>query len=168
MKPLYRISLFVVATAALASSAFGQTLNPNRIHQLKSLKVVKLTAAGHSIDAWVMDTEPKNAEGMMFLTDREVKTNQGMIFIFDKVQPGDHDHSFWMHNTLIPLDIIYIGKDKKVVSIAEGKVQDDTALPAKGAYFYVVELKQGTAKKYGIKPGTKFDIPGGLKWVDGN
>jgi len=169
MKALHGISFFALASVAFAGQmAFGQATNPSRIHQLKSLKVAKVLAAGHTLDVWVMDTEAKNEEGMMFLTDKEVKSNQGMIFLFSAVQPADRNHSFWMHNTLIPLDIIYISQAKKVVSIAEGKVQDDTALPASAPYFYVIELKQGTAKKLGIKPGAKFDIPGSLKWVDGN
>lgn len=167
MKPLIGISLFVCAFVGSGfHTAAAQTTNPNRVHQLKSLKVAKLKAAGHTIEAWVMDTEAKNQEGMMFLTDREVRQDQGMIFLFPSVQPADSSHGFWMHNTLIPLDIVYIGASKKVVSISEGKVQDDTTLLAKGPYFYVVELKQGTAKKFGIKTGTKWEIPGSLKCVE--
>jgi len=154
------IGFFVGLTGASASS---QISNPNRVHQLKSLKVSKLIAAGHSIDAWIMDDETKNEEGMMFLTDKEVKTNQGMLFLFPTIQPADQTHGFWMHNTLIPLDIIYISAAKKVVSISEGKIKDDSVLLAKAPYFYVLELKQGTAKQYGIKPGTVFQIPSSLK-----
>lgn len=167
MKPLIGISLFSFALLGFGyQTAIGQVTNPYRIHQLRSLKVAKLTVAHHDINAWVMDSDAKNQEGMMFLTDKEVKSDQGMIFLFPGVQPADMRHGFWMHNTLIPLDIIYISSTKKVVSIAEGKVQDDTTLPPKGPYLYVLELKQGTAKKLGIKPGTKFDIPSTLKWAE--
>ena len=167
MKPILAISLFTFALAGIGcQTAAAQATNPNRIYQLRSLKVAKLTAAGHSINAWVMDNAGKNEEGMMFLTDKEVKSSEGMIFLFPSVQPGDRNHGFWMHNTLIPLDIIYISASKKVVSISNGKVQDDTSLQAKGPYLYVVELKAGTSKKLGIKPGTKFDIPASLKWAD--
>ncbi len=166
MKILTVLAAAAIGVAALASPLLGkQAINPNREYQLKSLKVVRLTAAGHKIDAWVMDSDQKDAEGMMFLTDGEVKSDQGMLFLFGTVQPGDRNHSFWMHNTLIALDIIYISAHKKVVSIAEGKPLDDTGLPAAGAYQYVVELKRGTAKRLGIKPGTQFDIPPGLKFI---
>ena len=164
MKAPFGLSVIVGFTLGLlGGSASAQIHNPNRIHQLSSLKVTKLVAAGHTIDAWLMDDEAKNEEGMMFLTDREVKTNQGALFLFPQVQPADQYHGFWMHHTLIPLDIIYIGMNKKVVSISEGKVENDTVLMAKGPYFYVLELKQGTAKKYGIKPGTSFQIPANVK-----
>jgi len=167
MRPLIAISALVWALAGIGCrSANAQVTNPNRIHQLKSLKVAKLTAAGHTIEAWVMDTVGKNEEGMMFLTDKEVKSSQGMIFLFPTIQPSDRAHSFWMHNTLIPLDIIYISAGKRVVNIAAGKIQDDTPLSARAPYLYVVELKQGTAKKFGIKAGTKFEIPSGIKWAE--
>ena len=164
MKALFGFSVIVgLSVGLLAQTAAAQIINPNRIHQLKNLKVTKLVAAGHTIDAWRMDDEAKNEEGMMFLTDKEVKTNQGALFLFPQIQPADQYHGFWMHHTLIPLDIIYIGANKKVVNIAEGKVENDSVLMAKAPYFYVLELKQGTAKKYGIKPGTVFQIPSSVK-----
>jgi uncharacterized membrane protein (UPF0127 family) len=86
-----------------------------------------------------------------------------MLFLFPVIQAADRYHGFWMHNTFIPLDIIYIDKDKKVVNIAHGKVKDDTTLLPKASYFYVLEVKAGVAAKYGIKPGTKFQIPASLK-----
>lgn len=165
MKASTGISIFAFAAIACAT-LFAQSDNPSRLHQLKSLRVAKLSAAGHPIDAWIMDSEQKRQEGMMFLTDKEVKSNQGMIFLFSAVQPGDRDHSFWMEHTLIPLDIIYVNRAKTVINIGDGKVLDRTPVLAKGAYMYVVELKAGTAKKLGIKPGTKFQIPDALKSAD--
>lgn len=166
IKQLAAISLLVVGMAALeCRTASAQARNPNRVYQLNTLKVTKVSAAGHTLELWIMDTEGKNNEGMMFLTDKEVRNDQGMLFLFRNVQRGDRDHSFWMHNTLLPLDIIYIDAHKRVVNIAEGKPMDDTPLPAARDYLYVVELKRGTAKRLGIKPGTKFDISSGLKWA---
>jgi hypothetical protein len=50
-----------------------------------------------------------------------------------------------------------------VLNDPEGKIKDDKTLTAAKPYFYVLELKQGTAKKYGIKPGTVFQIPSNIK-----
>lgn len=160
------LSVAVFGCGSAASSAYGQANNPQRVHQLKSLKVVKIEGAGHVIDSWVMDNDQKREEGMMFLTDKEVKSNQGMIFVFDTVQPNNGRNAFWMHNTLIPLDVIYISASKKVVSISAGKVQDDTPLLPKGGYKYVLELKLGTSKKLGIKAGTRLNIPASVKAID--
>jgi|GEM_PF-442776 len=137
--------------------------NPNRAFQLSSLDHAALKVNGTGIDAWVMDTEPKRQEGMMFLKNPEVRDDQGMIFVFPAVQLPGPNHGFWMHNTILPLDIVYIASDYKVLNVQAGKPQDDTSLAASGAYWYVLELKQGEAKKLGIKPGTKIEMPKTLK-----
>ncbi|MDR3692371.1 MAG: DUF192 domain-containing protein [Fimbriimonas sp.] len=168
MKPIHGFSLLVLAAFGCSplASAFGQANNPSRVHQLKSLKVTVLGAAGHKIDAWIMDNEQKREEGMMFLTDKEVKSNQGMIFVFSAPQPESGRYAFWMHNTLIPLDIIYISASKKVINVGLGKRLDDTPVLPKGDYKFVLELKQGTAKKLGIKPGMKVSIPDSVVSID--
>lgn len=99
-----------------------------------------------------MDDDSKRQEGMMFLGDSEVKNDEGMIFVFDAVQPKV-DHGFWMHNTDLPLDIIYIGADKKVINVGKGMPHSDATVAPKGDYKFVLELKQGTAEKIGATPG---------------
>jgi uncharacterized membrane protein (UPF0127 family) len=136
--------------------------NPNRAFQLRSLDHSTVTVNGHALDVWVMDTKSKRTEGMMFLNDKDVKDNQGMIFVFNGAQPAK-DGGFWMKNTKIPLDIIYLAADHKVLNIQEGKPFDTKNLPPSGAYSDVVELKQGQAAKLGIKPGTAMEIPKTLK-----
>ncbi len=83
----------------------------------------------------------------------------GMIFIFgfDGVLP------FWMKNTLIPLDMIWIDKDQEIVSIQSAVVEDDVTNPLK-MYTnqiparYVIELNYGTAKELGLQVGNKIDL----------
>ena len=137
--------------------------NPNRVYQLDTLKKVDLSLKGHPIHAWVMDDSGKQEEGMMFLEDKDVKPDEGMLFAFDAVQPKNRPNGepsgFWMHNTLIPLDIVYLSPQNKVIRIAEGKVKDDTNLPATADYRNVIELKAGTAAKDGLKPGDTVSIP---------
>jgi uncharacterized membrane protein (UPF0127 family) len=133
-----------------------------RIYQLKDLKVAKVKVNGRTLNLWVMDSNGKRQEGMMWLEKADVKDDQGMIFVFAEEQ----DQSFWMENTLIGLDIIYVSRAGSVVSIAKGKPKDRTSLPSDGPAMYVIELKQGQAAKYGIKKGTKVQIPPDLKSVD--
>jgi uncharacterized protein len=132
-------------------------LHPERTHQLADLKVVKLEANGHEIEAWLMDDANKKAEGMMFLEPDDVKENQGMLFPYPSQQPKTN--GFWMKNTLTPLDIIYISSDRKVVSIAKGEPLNEKTVYATGPWQYVLELKQGMAQKFGIEPGTPIVIP---------
>jgi len=116
-----------------------------------------VTLHGKTFSTEFATDDASREHGLMDRT--ELKPDHSMLFFFTDDEP----RAFWMKNTLIPLDIIYIGANKKVVSIAEGKVKDDKTLLAKAPYLYVLELKQGTAKKYGIKPGTLFQLPSTLK-----
>lgn len=102
----------------------------------------------------VADTPDERAIGLM---DREVlETDQGMLFIFETV----HNVSFWMKNTSIPLDIVFIDESGKVVNIEEANPEpgvDDADLeryssdrPVK----WVLEINQGLCATHGITPGT--------------
>jgi uncharacterized membrane protein (UPF0127 family) len=136
--------------------------NPDRINQLRSLKVVNLQAANQKIAAWIMDNESKRQEGMMFLKPGDVKENQGMIFVFPAVQVAA-TNSFWMHNCPMALDIIYISKAHKVINVGDGPPESDARVLAKANYSFVLELKRGWAKRHGLKAGARVSIPSGLR-----
>lgn len=132
-------------------------LNPNRQFQLKDLSRKTIQANGKKIPVWIMDTEPKRAEGMMWLRDEDVPDEVGMLFVFPKDQTAQN--GFWMHNTRLALDIVYIDPKGKVGTIKKGEPFDETSLLPTGPYRFVLELKQGEAAKLGIKPGTIVSIP---------
>jgi hypothetical protein len=80
-----------------------------------------------------------------------------MLFDFGREQP---DTAFWMRNTLIPLDIIYIRRDGIVRSIARNaRPLDETPLPAGGSTLGVLELAGGRAAEIGLRPGDRVDFP---------
>lgn len=129
--------------------------NPSRIHQLRELEIVKVKVNKVVIDSWLMDDDSKRTEGMMFLKESDFKETQGMLFVF----PDSDIRSFWMRNTFVPLDIIYVDRNKKVDSIVYGKPLIEVGLPSRGLAKYVLELKSGRAAKFGIKPGTQLEFP---------
>jgi len=128
--------------------------NDARIHQLYDLKVVKVTIGGHTFKSWVMDDDSSRSEGMMFLEDKDVKADQGMLFAF----PDEIERSFWMKNTYIDLDIAYIAKNGKVVSVKTMKAHDEAGVPSEGAAMYALEVKAGTFKRAGIRKGMTATI----------
>lgn len=128
--------------------------NPNRIYQLRALSRRWVKTPKTSIPVWVMDTESKRAEGMMFLTNKEVKDTEGMLFVF----PDESPRSFWMRNTILPLDICYLTKSGKVLNVAKARPYDESPVPSSGSATYVLELKLGMASKLGVKPGVTLKI----------
>jgi len=90
--------------------------------------------------------------GLMYR--KSMEDGQAMLFIFENIQP----RYFWMKNTYIPLDIIYIGPDKKIVSIVKNaKALDKTSLPSKLPAQYVLEINAGLSDQYQLKKGDKVD-----------
>ena len=107
----------------------------------------------------VADTEPKRDRGLMFR--KSMAANEGMIFLFD--EPGFYP--FWMKNTLIPLDMLWLDGDGKIVSIAEAvpcKADPCPSIPpAEGTQaLYVVELVSGFAKEHKLKVGDLLVLKG--------
>ncbi len=92
-------------------------------------------------------TDHEQAKGLMFRT--EMGADEGMLFI--RNPPGVA--SFWMRNTVIPLDIIYIGNDGRILNIVNAIPYDETPLHSQGIAAAVLELNGGRAEQLGIKPG---------------
>ncbi|MSP66241.1 MAG: DUF192 domain-containing protein [Flavobacteriaceae bacterium] len=93
----------------------------------------------------------ETAQGMMYR--RSVPDGSGMLFIMAEERP----QSFWMRNTYVPLDIIYLKADGEVVSIqANAQPMSDMPLPSDGPAKYVLEIAGGRSAQFGIKPGLKW------------
>ena len=110
---------------------------------------------GKTFEVEIADTQLERAQGLMFR--KELKENSGMLFIF----PESDKHSFWMKNTFIPLDIIWIDENFKIVYIYENAqpCRDicDSITPSKDAR-YVLEINSGLAEKYKMKVGDRTEI----------
>jgi len=79
-----------------------------------------------------------------------MENNQAMLFIFPNIQM----RSFYMKNTIIPLDIIYLDENKKVVSIQKNaKPMDETSLPSSAPAKYVLEINGGLSDELNIVEG---------------
>ena len=95
-------------------------------------------------------------EGMMHLKNEDFKDDDGMMFVF----PDEAPRKFWMHDTLIDLDITYCGKDGTINSTYTMKALDEkTDYSSKKPSQFVIELRAGILNKLGIKPGNKWTIP---------
>jgi uncharacterized protein len=108
----------------------------------------------HVFAVEMASTPAEQAKGLM--DRRELPEGQGMLFDFHHEQPT----SFWMKNTYIPLDMIFIRGDGRILRIAENAVPLSEALiPSGGSVRAVLEVNGGTAKKLGIAPGDRVAHP---------
>ena len=106
-----------------------------------------------SIDLEVAATEAEKAQGLMNRSWME--ETQGMIFLFDQEQR----QSFWMRNMIIPLDIMFISSDLKIVNIARNTQPfSDKPIPSTGPAQYVVEVVAGFSDKYGLSSGDSISF----------
>ncbi len=99
-------------------------------------------------------TPAERARGLMFR--EKMDKDKGMLFIFD----SEELNSFWMKNTLIPLDIIWIDENKEVVFLKENflpclEENCETVSPSERAK-YVLEVNAGIAKEIGLAPGARL------------
>jgi uncharacterized membrane protein (UPF0127 family) len=93
-------------------------------------------------------------QGLMYR--KSMAADRGMIFVFPEPKPA----GFWMHNTLIPLDLLFVDEDGEIESIAaDAKPLDETIIPSKGEVKAVIEINGGLAKARGIAVGDKVRDP---------
>jgi uncharacterized membrane protein (UPF0127 family) len=112
---------------------------------------LSITSAGavHHFTVDVAATPQEQETGLMFV--RHLGPDRGMIFPYDPPQPV----AFWMHNTLIPLDMVFIRADGTIARIATAKPLDDTPVPSGEPIAAVLEIAGGRAAELGIVPGDK-------------
>ena len=107
-----------------------------------------------SFDVEVADDPRERARGLMFV--EELGASEGMLFVYERPQPA----AFWMRNTLIPLDMIFMGEDGTVTHIHENAIPlDETPIPGGDEVRYVLEVPGGTVERLGIEIGAELRHP---------
>lgn len=137
---LLRALFFVVlATVALAQPSRAQTASEDRL--------AIVTASGlHVFNVEVMRSQDELERGLMFR--RTMAPDSGMLFDFQTPQIV----TMWMKNTYVPLDMLFIGRDGRVVSIKENaEPLSERTISSGGLVIGVLELNAGTAKRIGVK-----------------
>lgn len=109
----------------------------------------------HLVEVEIAATDWARGRGLMWRTD--LPEGKGMLFVF----PREEVHSFWMKNTLIPLDMVFIGQDLKVVGVVENAqprtlVSRSVGRPSQ----YVLEVPGGWSRKIRLAVGAPVAIDG--------
>ena len=124
-------------------------------------KVTIVTKEGRerSFQVEIADTPAKREMGLQYR--RDLATDRGMIFLF----PNESQQAFWMKNTPIPLDMIFINRDRKIVGIVEQATPFTLdSRSVNGASQYVLEINGGLSRKYGFTKGDSVRFEG----INGN
>ncbi|HLK10968.1 MAG TPA: DUF192 domain-containing protein [Candidatus Binatia bacterium] len=135
----------VLLLAALAAACAGP-----------APRAVIRTARGPvAVTVEVADTDAARERGLMYRT--ALAEGHGMLFVF----PTAAEHAFWMKNTLIPLDMIFIADDRRIVGIHPDATPLSTAPIGVGAPSrFVLEVAGGFAARRGIAPGDAVELEG--------
>jgi hypothetical protein len=140
-------ALSFAVLAVLASADMSGAFDP------QPLEIVGKSGV-HTFTVELAVTPEDQARGLMYR--RELPEGQGMLFDFHREQPT----TFWMKNTYVSLDMIFIRADGRILRIAENTVPLSEALVSSGGPVRaVLEVVAGTARKLGLAPGDRVAHP---------
>ena len=146
-KPAVFAALILVGGLPLGYLA-AQTAGPR-----EELTVAAKTGP-HEFQVEIADDQRETQLGLMFR--RSMADDEGMLFDFGAEEP----RSFWMRNTYIPLDMLFIKADGTIDSIAERTTPlSDKSVPSKGPVRYVLEINGGLSDMLGIAAGDTVSGP---------
>jgi hypothetical protein len=133
--------------------AVGPARPANAQTRLQTLEIASKTGV-HTFAVELVDNDADRAKGLMYR--KELPEGRGMLFDFHR----DQEVSFWMQNTYIPLDMLFIRGDGRILRIAENAEPLSTrTIPSGGPVRAVLEVIGGTARKLGIAPGDRVAHP---------
>ncbi len=143
----------IIDIAAITVLALVVTVAPSWSAGQQTLEIASKTGV-HVFSVEVADNDAERAKGLMYRKD--LAEGRGMLFDFHR----DQEVSFWMQNTYIPLDMIFIRGDGRILRIEENTEPLSTRLiPSRGPVRAVLEVTGGSARKLGIAPGDRVASP---------
>lgn len=159
---MIRKTLLAIAAIVLVVGALGFYLGmPQSVADqamrlpLDPAPLITETAVGESsFTIEVADDESERSAGLMFRETMD--DDHGMLFVFPESRPV----GFWMKNTPMPLDLVFIGEDGKVIDVLPGEPFSEALIsPGATPVRYVLELKRGIAERAGIADGSAIRHP---------
>ena len=162
IKPLYQAIAVIAVLALVIFLVFPDLLKKNNAddeyHFKKEGELTFYSTDNEkkaTIDIEIADNDFERQLGLM--KRKSMEERQGMLFIF----PFESMQSFWMRNTLISIDMIFVNIQKEIVTIHKNtKILSDQSYPSTKPAIYVIEVVAGLTDKFNIKEGDK------VSWMD--
>jgi len=140
-------SLFLGGLLALSASAAAALCSEDRVTVIGGFGQAPFTVT-------VADDNAERNKGLMDVA--QMPTMTGMLFVYEDPQHA----TFWMKNTLIPLDMIFAGADGTILSIHENAIpMDETVIDGGQGVKFVLEVNGGMTKRLGVKTGDVLQHP---------
>lgn len=143
--------LLTLAAGAIGSVCLAQSAPIESLTHFPRT-TLEITAQGHRdrFEIWIADTPSRQEQGLMFV--RDLPASEGMLF----PQGSPQVAHFWMKNTYIPLDMIFVGKDERIAKIiANARPFSLDVLSSDVPVIAVLEIGGGEAKQLGIRVGDR-------------
>ena len=139
-----------------AENAPAPAASEASVHPVSGLRVIPLTVTTmsrtHSFRVEVAETPQEQAKGLMFRT--EMGADEGMLFPYERPRML----SFWMRNTVMPLDLVFIDQERRIINIAENATPySEESILSAAPGIAVLELNGGRARELGIVAGNKVE-----------
>ncbi len=147
-------TIALAALAALASAALSTAQAAPAGAPATDDLAIDTASGAHHFAVEVMRTRDQLERGLMFR--RQMAPDKGMLFDFGSPQPV----SMWMKNTYLPLDMVFIAADGRVVSVKRNaEPLSEAIIPSGGDVTGVLEVNAGTAARIDVKPGDRVVDP---------
>jgi uncharacterized membrane protein (UPF0127 family) len=160
MTPIAMLRRLPFALVLLCAASVAADSQPSPAAELdkefgrSSLQIATQDGQLHTFRVWVADSEPRRQRGLMFV--RHMDDDAGMLFIYPQAQAI----AMWMKNTFIPLDMLFVATDGRVVRVvANTTPQSLDTIESGQPVLGVVELNAGIAAKLQIRTGAQIIHP---------
>jgi uncharacterized protein len=143
-----------LATVALLLATVTAAAQEPMILPTDPAPLVALTDGGEkSFSIEIADDSGERSRGLMFR--QAMDDTHGMLFVFEQTRPV----GFWMKNTPMPLDLLFVGADGRVKAILPGEPFSEAQISPRQPVNFVLEVKRGIAAKNGIEEGDRLSHP---------
>jgi len=150
-----RLAPLFACAALVAACASTLARTPALFPSLQQARVQVTTASGvHEFGVWIAADDQSRERGLMHV--RELPPGRGMLFLFEQPQRL----AFWMKNTYLSLDLIFIDPAGRVLNVAANtRPHSLDPIPSLGDAIAVLEVLGGTARSIGLQPGDRLTLP---------
>lgn len=147
-------AIFAVAAALVIFAAVASASNrPMMLPAHREPLIIETNSGEQQFTIEIADEPSERQRGLMFRESLEQR--RGMLFVFQQTER----QGFWMKNTPLPLDLLFVAENGRIVAIRKGEPYSEALIAPIYPVRFVLELNAGTARKFGINLGARLRHP---------